>query len=115
MFNHHQATFNLATAGRQVLYPCTMCSETFRWQSDLYKHYATQHFYDELLSQLTELGMTGPPYKCPMCPVVTDTEKQILIHYGLTHRAVQKLLEKSGALTNALTHRYVSNKCQIFL
>ena len=91
-----------------MFYPCSLCNvEAFRWQSDLYKHYATQHFYDELLSQIQQQpDNTGPPYKCPQCPVSTDTEKQILIHYGLTHRAVQKLLEKSGALNNALTHRY---------
>ena len=97
-----QATFNLGM-GRQIFFPCSLCSnESFRWQFDLYKHYATQHYYDELLSQLS-LGDQGPPYRCPQCPVSTDTERQILIHYALTHRAVQKLLEKEQS---ALTHRY---------
>ena len=89
-----QATLGLGGSGRQVFYPCALCTtETFRWQFDLFKHYATQHFYDELASQLQLEA--GPPYKCPQCSVTTDTEKQILIHYGLTHKAVQKILQKT--------------------
>ena len=89
-----QATLGLGGSGRQVFYPCALCStETFRWQFDLYKHYATQHFYDELASQLQLEA--GPPYKCLQCSVTTETEKQILIHYGLTHKAVQKILQKT--------------------
>ena len=95
----------MAGAGRQVFFPCSLCSnETFRWQFDLYKHYATKHFYDELLSQLNLEG--GPPYRCPLCTVGTDTERQMLIHYGLTHKAVAKLLEKTGTISRpAISHR----------
>ena len=89
-----QATLGLGGSGRQVFYPCALCStETFRWQFDLYKHYATQHFYDELAAQLQLEA--GPPYKCLQCSVTTETEKQIVIHYGLTHKAVQKILQKT--------------------
>ena len=77
--------------------------EAFRWQSDLYKHYATQHFSEELLSQLGLEAGSSAPFRCSACAVTTDTEQQILIHCGLSHRGVQKLLEKSGQ--NALTHR----------
>lgn len=108
----------LSGSGRQVFYPCTMCStETFRWQFDLYKHYATQHFYDELASQLQLEA--GPPFKCHLCSVSTDTERQMLIHFGLSHRAVHKLLEKSaGAGTVARKIPGVQDttyKCQICL
>ena len=89
-----QATLGLGGSGRQVFYPCALCTtETFRWQFDLYKHYATQHFYDELASQLQLEA--GPPYKCVQCSITTETEKQILIHYGLTHKAVQKILQNT--------------------
>ena len=88
-----QATLGLGGSGRQVFYPCALCtSETFRWQFDLYKHYATQHFYDELASQVQLEG--GPPYKCHLCTVTQGTEKQMLIHYGLTHKALQGILQK---------------------
>ena len=49
-------------------------------------------------------------FRCSGCAVSTDTEQQILIHYGLSHRGVHKLLEKSGAGHNALTHRYNRHK-----
>ena len=88
-----QATLGLGGTGRQVFYPCALCNETFRWQFDLYKHYATQHFYDELASQLQLEG--GPPYKCHLCSTTTDTEKQMVIHFGLAHKAVQKILQKT--------------------
>ena len=105
-----------------MFYPCALCSETFRWQFDLYKHYATQHFYDELASHLNLEA--GPPYKCCKCSVTTETEKQILIHYGLTHKAVQKILEKTGgagvggkiAGQKSLTSlQQATYKCQICL
>ena len=103
-----QATLGLGGSGRQVFYPCALCStETFRWQFDLYKHYATQHFYDELASQLQLEA--GPPYKCIQCSVTTETEKQILIHYGLTHKAVQKILQKTVGVGGGLSgDRFVS-------
>ena len=104
-----QGSLSLTSSGRQVFYPCSIChSETFRWQFDLYKHYATQHFHDELLSQLgldTGAEHGHGQYQCPVCPVKTDTERQILIHYGLTHRGVQKLLEKNGIDQSASSHR----------
>ena len=101
-----QATLKLGSSGRQVFYPCSLCSnETFRWQFDLYKHYATQHYYDQLLSQLNLAEGQEPPYQCPQCNVSTDTERQLLLHYALTHRAVQKLLEKDDNTPAALTHR----------
>ena len=90
-----QATLGLGGSGRQVFYPCNLCTtETFRWQFDLYKHQATQHFYDELASQLQLEA--GPPYKCHLCTTTTDTEKQMVIHYGLTHKAVQKILQTTA-------------------
>lgn len=89
-----------------MFYPCSLCNvEAFRWQSDLYKHYATQHFSEELLAQLGLEAGSSAPFRCSACAVTTDTEQQILIHCGLSHRGVQKLLEKSGAGQNALTHR----------
>ena len=102
-----QASLSLGSSGRQVLYPCQLCSATFRWQFDLLKHYATQHFYDELASQLQLEA--GPPYKCIQCSVTTETEKQILIHYGLTHKAVQKILQKTVGVGGGLSgDRFVS-------
>lgn len=107
----------MSVSGRQVFYPCALCPESFRWQFDLYKHYATQHFYDELASQLQMEA--GPPYKCRLCNVSTDTERQILIHHGLTHRAVVKLLEKTpgvGAVAKKMSGvQPTTYKCQICL
>ena len=73
-------------------FSCQLCyGETFKWQSDLYKHCATKHFYDELTAELN----MGPqaPYRCPKCPYTTDGPRQLLIHYGLSHRAVVRMLE----------------------
>ena len=103
-----QTTLNVVTPSRHVFFPCQLCSsESFRWQFDLYKHYATQHFAEELMGMLNLGGGTGgcgdtnggagsSPFKCPWpgCSLVLDTEQQILIHYGLNHKAVLRILEK---------------------
>ena len=48
--------------------------------------------------------LTGPPYKCPWpsCTLALDTEQQILIHYGLNHKAVMKILESRKLANSAI-------------
>ena len=73
-------------------YSCQLCyGEMFKWQSDLYKHCATKHFYDELTNEL-DLG-PEPPFQCPKCPFKEQMIRPLLIHYGLVHRAVIRLYE----------------------
>jgi hypothetical protein len=95
--SHSKTTLNVVNPARNVFFPCQLCSsESFRWQFDLYKHYATQHFAEELMGMVNLGGGAGPPYKCPWpgCTLLLDTEQQILIHYGLNHKAVLRILEK---------------------
>ena len=87
-----QTTLNVVNPSRHVFFPCQLCSsESFRWQFDLYKHYATQHFAEELMGMLNLGGGTGgcgdtnggagsSPFKCPWpgCSLVLDTEQQIV-------------------------------------
>ena len=95
-----QASLSLGSSGLQVLYPCQLCSATFRWQFDLLKHYATQHFYEELLGQLRQ----EPGYSAPASPAL---EGQMVIHYAVNQGAVKKMLEKMGAGQNtAGAHRW---------
>ena len=57
------------------------------------KHYATQHFYEELLGQLRQ----EPGYSAPASPAL---ERQMVIHYAVNQGAVKKMLEKMGAGQN---------------
>jgi hypothetical protein len=58
-----QTTLNVVNPSRHVFFPCQLCSsESFRWQFDLYKHYATQHFGEDIMAMLGGT-ITGPPFK----------------------------------------------------
>jgi hypothetical protein len=58
-----QTTLNVVNPSRHVFFPCQLCSsESFRWQFDLYKHYATQHFVEDIMAMLGGT-ITGPPFK----------------------------------------------------
>ena len=89
----------VARPGKHLaIFPCLICNnENFRWQADLYRHYAMKHFHDELLEKLKLEG--DPPYKCKTCGIQAQNEKQIVIHFAIVHRAVVKILEESGSLS----------------
>ena len=83
-----------------AIFPCLICnSENFRWQADLYRHYAMKHFHEELLEKLKLEG--EPPYKCKTCGIQAQNEKQIVIHFAIVHRAVVKILEETGLVQGA--------------
>jgi len=49
-------------------------------------------------------SLAGPPFKCPWpsCTMALDTEQQILIHNGLNHKAVLKILESRKLANNEI-------------
>ena len=88
----------VARPGKQLaIFPCLICSgENYRWQADLYRHYAIKHFHEQLLEKLALEG--EPPYKCKTCGILAQNEKQIVIHFAIVHRAVVRILEENGSL-----------------
>ena len=91
----------VARPGKHLaIFPCLICNnENFRWQADLYRHYAMKHFHDELLEKLKLEG--DPPYKCKTCGIQAQNEKQIVIHFAIVHRAVVKILEENGSVSRS--------------
>ena len=88
----------VARPGKQLaIFPCQLCSgENFRWQADLYRHYAIKHFHEQLLEKLALVG--APPYKCKTCGIHAQNEKQIVIHFAIVHRVVVRILEENGSM-----------------
>ena len=71
---------------------CSIClRRSFRWLVDLHRHYATRHFYDELLEKLHLEG--GPPFKCKTCGHSCPNKEQAVSHFAVVHRGVVQILE----------------------
>ena len=75
-----------------MYYLCRFCDVPgFRWQYELYKHCAFKHFNEEMKAELPK----EYPAKCPLCEYVSKTKTSLMIHYGITHKEVVKLIENA--------------------
>ena len=74
-------------ANRQ--YNCKFCSEEFKWQYELLKHCVFRHFLDDIKKDLPDEF----PAKCPKCEFTGRNRSTLVLHYGVTHRVIQKLIE----------------------
>ena len=77
---------------------CHLCdNETFLRQEDLLKHYALEHFYQELLGKedLEYYHIKGArkPYSCKYHASAGDEEKMML-HIAIEHSVIVDILEE---------------------
>ena len=70
-------------------YNCKFCSEDFKWQYELLKHCVFRHFLDDIKKDLPDEF----PAKCPKCEFTGRNRSTLVLHYGVTHRVIQKLIE----------------------
>ena len=69
-----------------------MCPEqAFKWQSALYKHFLINHFNEQVRNMLP----STEPFQCPKCEHVAKTKFHLLVHFGIVHKVVLKLLEQA--------------------
>lgn len=76
------------------MYVCRLCPETaFKWQSCLYKHFLINHFNEQIRSLLPK----EEPFKCPKCEYSAKQKHILMLHFGITHKVVLKLIEEAAA------------------
>ena len=68
---------------------CQFCGKTFFNQMDYLKH-SLLHVRKRVYQDLPE----AEPYKCPLCPFIGGSRITLLLHYGLQHNVVEKLLKE---------------------
>ena len=72
---------------------CKYCSLKFKDESEKAKH-VILHFRKMLITKLPPEA----PFKCPLCEHVSDTQFNLLLHYGLCHPEVmQELMLRAPA------------------
>ena len=69
---------------------CPICKSTFLKDEDFLYHAAESHFADKLKTDLPQVA----PFKCPKCPIICKDLQRLVLHYGLTHNMVLKLLNE---------------------
>ena len=69
---------------------CPICKSTFLKDGDFLHHAAESHFADKLKTDLPQVA----PFKCPKCPIICKDLQRLVLHYGLTHNMVLKLLNE---------------------
>lgn len=82
------------------MYACRLCPETaFKWQSCLYKHFLINHFNEEIRSMLPNEA----PFKCPKCDYTVKQKHLLMLHFGITHKIVLRLIEQKFSNQDNLT------------
>ena len=86
-------------ANRQ--YNCKFCSEEFKWQYELLKHCVFRHFLDDIKKDLPDEF----PAKCPKCEFTGRNRSTLVLHYGVTHRVIQKLIEDAQSNPESVANK----------
>ena len=90
VFQYQSNTSPNAPGRSTSMYKCRMCPQTaFKWQSCLYKHFLMNHFNEKIRSQLV---LDKEPFKCPKCEYTAKLRHVLLLHYGITHKVVAKMV-----------------------
>ena len=73
-------------------YNCKFCPEEFKWQYELLKHCVFRHFLDDIRKELPDEF----PAKCPKCEFTARNRPTLVLHYAVSHRVIQKLIEDAA-------------------
>ena len=64
------------------------CERSYKARSDLYGHYSSHHYKEEILKTV------GETLICPVCKYVRKSRNALIVHVGRVHNFVEKFLPK---------------------